>query len=53
MILATKSVKYNTRKKITFDSQFTTNSNRISLVFLENLILEKDDFIKKNDVKPN
>ena len=52
VILAANSVKY-IWKKLTYDSQFTTNSNGISFFILENLISKKDDFIKKDDVTPN
>ena len=53
VISATNSVKYNTRKKLTYYSQFRTNFNRISLSILENLVLKKDDFIKNKDVTSN
>ena len=52
VILAANSVKY-IWKKLTYDSQFTTNSNGISFFILENLISKKDDFIKKDDVTLN
>ena len=52
VILAANSVKY-IWKKLTYDSQFTTNSNEISFFILENLISKKDDFIKKDDVTLN
>ena len=58
-------VKHNVRKKLTYYSQFNSNSNKISLFILKNLTLTsdkhlilslkilKDDFINNDDITPN
>ena len=49
---ATDDVKHNTIKKVKYCGQFRSNSNKILLYFLKNVLLKKTPF-QNDEVTPN